>query len=83
VAQLAYSHLESEVEANWEGRFGDRVARLRKSLERLLGNSGRDQTELLKGTEASKGCWRAATPRPKTLPWFPMVLHRGGYPDGS
>ena len=27
--------------------------------------------------------WRASVRRPATLPHFPMVLHRGGYPDGS
>jgi DNA-binding MarR family transcriptional regulator len=82
-AQLAYQRLEREIEAGWEQRFGDRMARLRKALEKLLGDSGRDQAELLKGTEPAKGCWRAEVPKPKTLPWFPMVLHRGGYPDGS
>jgi len=82
-AQIAYRRLETEVEAHWEQRFGDCIARLRKAMERLLGESGREQTELLRAIEPQKGCWRAETPRPKTLPWFPMVLHRGGYPDGS
>ncbi|MFZ0306422.1 MAG: hypothetical protein WAL75_27295 [Terracidiphilus sp.] len=59
------------------------MSRLRKALEKLLGDSGRDQTELVKGIEPQKGCWRAEVPRPMTLPWFPMVLHRGGYPDRS
>ena len=27
--------------------------------------------------------WRASVRRPATLPHYPMVLHRGGYPDGS
>ena len=27
--------------------------------------------------------WRAGVRAPATLPRFPMVLHRGGYPDGS
>ena len=27
--------------------------------------------------------WRAALGRPETLPCHPMVLNRGGYPDGS
>jgi len=71
------------VESRWKQRFGDHTARLRKALEKLLGDSGRDQTELLKAAEPQKGCWRAEVARPKTLPWFPMVLHRGGYPDGS
>jgi predicted transcriptional regulator len=82
-AQHAYRRLENEIEMRWANRLGDRMARLRKALEKLLGDSGCDQTELLKGTEPPKGCWRAEVPRPKTLPWFPMVLHRGGYPDGS
>jgi predicted transcriptional regulator len=82
-AQLAYRRIESEIESRWAKRLGDRMARLRKAIRKLLGDSGRDQTGLLTGTEPPKGCWRAELPRPKTLPWFPMVLHRGGYPDGS
>jgi hypothetical protein len=27
--------------------------------------------------------WRASVCRPGTLPHYPMILHRGGYPDGS
>ena len=27
--------------------------------------------------------WRASARPPRTLPYYPMVLHRGGYPDGS
>jgi hypothetical protein len=27
--------------------------------------------------------WRASVRAPATLPQYPMVLHRGGYPDGS
>ncbi len=34
---------------------------------------------LFEGLQA--GGWR--TSAPKTLPRFPMVLHRGGFPDGS
>jgi DNA-binding MarR family transcriptional regulator len=82
-ARESFGRILAETEAHWEQQFGDRMARLRRALEKLLGDSGRDQTELLKGTEAQEGCWRAEVPRPKTLPWFPMVLHRGGYPDGS
>jgi DNA-binding MarR family transcriptional regulator len=83
VAQLAYLQLENEIESQWATRFGDRIPRLRKALEKLLGDSGRDQTELLNGIVPPQDCWRAEVPRPRTLPWFPMVLHRGGFPDGS
>jgi DNA-binding MarR family transcriptional regulator len=27
--------------------------------------------------------WRASVRKPESLPHYPMVLHRGGYPDGS
>ena len=27
--------------------------------------------------------WRAGARQPQTLPHFPLVLHRGGYPDGA
>jgi hypothetical protein len=29
------------------------------------------------------GNWRLQVRPPVTLPHYPMVLHRGGYPDGS
>jgi DNA-binding MarR family transcriptional regulator len=39
--------------------------------------------KLFEGIEPPPGCWRASVRKPETLPHFPMVLHRGGYPDGS
>ncbi|MGA2826507.1 MAG: hypothetical protein ABSF03_10325 [Streptosporangiaceae bacterium] len=33
--------------------------------------------------EPYPGNWRADVRAPRTLPHYPMVLHRGGYPDGS
>jgi hypothetical protein len=38
---------------------------------------------LLEGIPAFPDGWRAKVPKAETLPSFPMVLHRGGYPDGS
>jgi hypothetical protein len=38
---------------------------------------------LLAGLEPYPDNRRAAVPAPVTLPHYPMVLHRGGYPDGS
>ena len=35
------------------------------------------------GLEPPPGGWRAAVRAKDTLPQYPMVLHRGGYPDGS
>jgi hypothetical protein len=38
---------------------------------------------LFGGLEPYPDNWRALVRRPDVLPHFPMVLHRGGYPDGS
>jgi len=38
---------------------------------------------LFAGIEPYPDNWRASVRRPGILPHFPMVLHRGGYPDGS
>jgi hypothetical protein len=38
---------------------------------------------LLAGLEPYPDNWRAKVRKPTELPHFPMVLHRGGYPDGS
>lgn len=38
---------------------------------------------LLAGIAPYPDGWRARLPPPARLPDFPMVLHRGGYPDGS
>jgi hypothetical protein len=38
---------------------------------------------LFRGLEPYPDNWRASVRRPQVLPDFPMVLHRGGYPDGS
>ena len=63
---------------------------LRSALESILGR----RDELALGLVPPPGCWRGegtykrqtnrllANPR-SALPWHPMVLHRGGWPDGS
>ena len=38
---------------------------------------------LMQGLEPYPDGWRAKVRRPGVLPHYPMVLHRGGYPDGS
>ncbi|MGB7741631.1 MAG: hypothetical protein WBL41_02645 [Terracidiphilus sp.] len=38
---------------------------------------------LLQGLHPYPDNWRASLPMPEVLPHFPMVLHRGGFPDGS
>jgi hypothetical protein len=74
----------------WSERFGaDAAADLRASLERVL-----EDPQLSEGMRPYPDGWRAsktyrartdallADPR-ATLPHYPLVLHRGGWPDGS
>ncbi len=82
--------LHADLEKRWEARLGgDTVGRLRSSLERLLGQ----REGLAKGLEPYPDGWRASKPYVAhtramiedptgRLPHSPMVLHRGGWPDG-
>jgi len=82
-ARQRYFNLTGEIEDGWQVRFGpETVAGLRAALERLTGAGG-PGSPLFAGLEPDPSGWRAAVSRPVTLPHYPMVLHRGGYPDGS
>jgi hypothetical protein len=67
-ARGKYFALVSAIEERW-----NRPA-LRESLERL---------QPLRVPEPWPDNWRAKVKPPEVLPHFPMVLHRGGFPDGS
>ena len=74
-AQEAYQRLLGVIEERWQGRFGkENIRTLRGLLEHLAGEPR---------PEPYPGNWRASVPKPGTLPHYPMVLHRGGFPDGS
>jgi DNA-binding MarR family transcriptional regulator len=76
-AQDAYRQRIGVIEERWQTRFGeDTIRTLRDLLGRLAG-------ELFRGLEPYSDGWRASVRRPNTLPHYPMVLHRGGFPDGS
>ncbi len=80
-AQRLYRELAGEIERRWDDRFTPAVTgALRAALEPLA--AGRPPA-LFAGLEPYPDNWRASVHRPATLPHFPMVLHRGGYPDGS
>jgi DNA-binding MarR family transcriptional regulator len=81
-AQEKYRRLLRETEAAWRERFGGELAELRSSLEALVGGGGAT-SPLLKGLAPYPDGWRAKLRAPETLPHYPMVLHRGGWPDGS
>ena len=83
-SQETYRQRLGDIEESWQGRFGkDNIRNLRESLERLIGGPTAQQSPLFRGLEPYPDGWRASVPRPDTLPHYPMVLHRGGYPDGS
>jgi hypothetical protein len=84
-SQEKYHRLLAATELSWEERFGRaRVDSLREALGRL-----RDdlvplrQSRHFEGMKPYADGWRASVCRPGTLPHYPMILHRGGYPDGS
>jgi hypothetical protein len=83
-AQNAYHHLVWAIEERWKTRFGkDTISALRRALERLVGEPAAQLSPLFKGLEPYPDGWRASVRQPATLSYYPMVLHRGGYPDGS
>ena len=83
-AQGAYRQLTGVIEERWRAGFGDDiVSGLRESLERLAGAPDGRNSPLFQGLKPYPDGWRASVRRPATLPHYPMVLHRGGFPDGS
>jgi DNA-binding MarR family transcriptional regulator len=83
-AQDAHHRLLGDIEQRWEKRFGrGTVADLRAPLGDLVGEPTADHSPLFGGLTPYPDGWRASVRRPQTLPHHPMVLHRGGYPDGS
>jgi DNA-binding MarR family transcriptional regulator len=83
-ARDAYGRLVGAIEERWQEKYGKHsVDTLRESLERLTGGPGTQLSPLFGGLEPYPEGWRASLPKPAELPHFPMVLHRGGFPDGS
>ena len=78
-----YRNRLDSIEARWTERFGERIERLRNALLPIVGDGTAVGSPLFAEMAPYPDGWRATVRRPKTLPHFPMVLHRGGYPDGS
>jgi DNA-binding MarR family transcriptional regulator len=79
-----YHHLAPEIERRWKARYGEQtLLQLRASLEQLIGAPEAGAQLLMSGMTPYPDGWRAAVSKPETLPYQPMVLHRGGFPDGS
>ena len=83
-AQRAALDLIASLEQKWRTRYGANIFNsLRDSLEKIAGNGSAPSSPLFRGLTPYPDGWRATVPPVSTLPQFPMVLHRGGYPDGS
>ena len=84
-AQQKYHRLLGDSEAAWRTRFGDgTIDELRAALDHLVGDGTFASSPLAAGLTPYPETWRARTRRRSdTRPHHPMVLHRGGYPDGS
>ena len=79
-----YQTLTQAIEDHWIQEFGkEQIARLRTSLESFTADSRPGTSPLFLGLTPYPDGWRASQPRPLGLPNFPMILHRGGFPDGS
>jgi hypothetical protein len=78
-AQEIWEPLFAVIEQRWEARFGKReIDQLRESLRALTSAIAPNSL-----TACQSWDWRASVRKPITLPYYPMVLHRGGFSDGS
>jgi hypothetical protein len=83
-AQTGYRRLISGIELRWRERFGaEAVDELRETLELLTIPTVNGHPPLFEGIEPYANGWRAAGRSRQHLPHFPVVLHRGGFPDGA
>ena len=94
-AQDEYLRLLDAVDQRWRTRFGPAgIDTLRRSLLSVTGQRDGGRPRLALGLQPYPDGWRARGPylRQTTavlndpgaaLPHYPMVLHRGGWPDGS
>jgi methyltransferase (TIGR00027 family) len=83
-AKRGYQESLGTIEHRWQERFtGASISALRHALEALTHGPEGEPPPLFHGLEPYPDNWRASVRPPATLPYYPMVLHRGGYPDGS
>ena len=73
-ARNEYLRLVWAIEERWEADYGrNNIVALRELLTPLAGHLAPPYPD----------GWRASLPQPEGLPHYPMILHRGGFPDGS
>ena len=83
-AQSTYRRLVAGIELRWRDRFGsEAIDELRETLELLAVPTADGRPPLFAGIEPYPDGWRAAGRGRQHLPHFPVVLGRGGFPDGA
>ena len=84
-AQRACSERLAVSERSWPGRLDDAaIGTVMDVLTALAARPGPGENPpLFAALMPYPDGWRAQVRQPATLPHYPMVLHRGGYPDGS
>lgn len=83
-ARETYRELVCNIEQGWKTNFGGKtIDTLRELLERLVGPPTCGFSPLFEGLKPFPEGWRASLPKLDRLPHYPMILHRGGFPDGS
>jgi DNA-binding MarR family transcriptional regulator len=85
-AKAAYENWLSDLAKRWATRFGAQaVDELHDAVRPLAGDGAQQQWQQKQwpGLEPYADGWRAQVPAPLTLPHFPVISWRGGFPDGS
>lgn len=84
LAQEEYGKKLRAIEKGWATRFGeDATGALGARLESIVGDGTAGKSPLFQGLVPYPDGWRAKVRKPELLPHFPLVTHRGGFPDGS
>jgi DNA-binding MarR family transcriptional regulator len=81
----------ADLEATWDELHGATVHRVREALAPLMASADDEPitvraaipSPLLDGLKHPPGTWRAEAKPLARLPRFPLVTHRGGFPDGA
>ena len=79
----AYFAWADTVELKWQDRFGSRALDTLRASTEALAPDPVEQSPLWHGMQPYPDGWRAEVPARKVLPHYPVVSHRGGFPDGS
>lgn len=83
VAQARYGELVREIEDRWSGNSALYINKILNILESIVKDGTATHSPLFAGLKPYPEGWRAKVRGEGLLPHFPVVSHRGGYPDGS